>query len=419
MDFNALNRQKNIYTRGFSGQRPRIPVDFPQLEAAAKSKLSSRSFAYIAGGAGLEATQESNRKVWEKYPIVPRMLNDVSQRQLSVDFLGSSYPLPLFLCPIGVLELAHPEADLAVARACKTLGIPMVVSSQASNSMEDIARELSGSPWFFQLYVSKSDELVTHFIRRAEQSGARGIIVTLDTTMLGWRHRDLNLGYLPFLEGRGIAQYTSDPVFNKLAEELAADHSKKNITLQSISNLFQLAKRVPGGFTNNLRGHALDMVRLFTQIYSRPNLNWETIAWIKSTTSLPVILKGIQDPSDAQKALGLGVEAIYVSNHGGRQVDGAISSLDALVAIQKVVNNKIPLWFDSGVRCGSDVVKAMSLGATMTGIGRPYAYALALEGAAGVEDLISNLAADIELTMALAGSNNINRLEGFVQKPGL
>jgi len=417
MEFNAPTRQKNIYTRGFSGHKPLIPIDFQQLESAAKNKLSSRAFAYIAGGAGLESTQEANRKAWNKYPIIPRMLKDVSQRKLSVDFLGNSYPLPLFLCPIGVLELAHPAADLDVARACKNLGIPMMVSNQASHSLEEIAKVLAGSHWFFQLYVSRSDELVINFIRRAEQAGARGIVITLDTTMLGWRYRDLNLGYLPFLEGKGIAQYTSDPIFNKLIGEIAADHSKKDINLQSIANLVQLAKRLPGRFFENLRGHALDTVRLFTQIYSRPNLSWETIAWIKSSTSLPILLKGIQHPDDALKAMELGIDAIYVSNHGGRQVDGAIGSLDALVGISKVVNNKIPILFDSGIRCGADLVKSLALGANMAGIGRPYAYALALEGARGVEEVIHNLAADLELTMALAGSENIADLKGILNIP--
>jgi len=318
-----------------------------------------------------------------------------------------------------VLELAHPGADLAVAAACKNLGIPMMVSNQASHAMEDIAQVLNGSPWFFQLYVSKSDELVVHFIRRAEQAGARGIVITLDTTMLGWRPRDLNLGSLPFLEGRGIAQYTSDAVFKKLMKGLVKDQSKKRINVQSIRNLIQLASRLPGPFIRNLKGDALDAVRLFTQIYSRPDLNWDTISRIKSSTKLPIILKGIQHPQDALNALELGVDAIYVSNHGGRQVDGAVGSLDALVGIKEVVRNKIPLLFDSGVRCGADITKALALGATMTGIGRPYTYALALDGARGVETLIQHLAAELELNMALSGTKSVLELEGILQNPGL
>lgn len=418
MKYNALERQKLIYSEGFSGNKPRIPIDFPQLEIAAKNKLSAQAFAYIAGGAGLESTQEANRKVWDQYPIVPRMLRNTSERNLTCQLFDATYPLPLFLCPIGVLELAHPEADLAVAQACRELGIPMMVSNQASHRMEKISEILAGSPWFFQLYVSKSDALVVNFIRRAEQAGARGIVITLDTTMLGWRPRDLNLGFLPFLEGKGIAQYTSDPVFNDLISDLEKDTTGKNINLQSISNLVRLSRRMPGPFLENLKGHALDSVRLFTRIYSRPDLNWETIAWIKSITNLPIILKGIQHPDDAHKALELGVDAIYVSNHGGRQVDGAIGSLDALAAIKQLVQDRVPVLFDSGIRCGADMVKALALGATMVGIGRPYAYALALEGTSGVTALIQHMAADLELTMTLAGAKNIREMDGILLKQG-
>lgn len=410
MEFNALIRQKTIFTDGFSGKKPLIPVDFPQLEKAAATKLSSTAFAYIAGGAGLESTQDANRAAWNKYPIIPRVLNDVSQRSLITTLFGVNYPLPFFLCPIGVLELAHDKADLAVAEACKNTGVPMLVSNQASHSMEKIAGILKGSPWFFQLYVSKSDELVKSLVRRAEQAGARGLVITLDTTLLGWRTRDLNLGYLPFLEGRGIAQYTSDPVFEKLLVELEADTAKKNINLQSLTNLIGLARRQPGSFISNVKGKALSSIRLFTQIYSRPNLNWETIRWIKSFTSLPVILKGIQHPQDAVKAMELGIDAVYVSNHGGRQIDGAIASVDALESIRKIIAGRIPILFDSGIRCGSDIVKSLCLGASMSGIGRPYVYALALAGAKGVEAMIQNLAADMELNMALAGYKNIEEL---------
>jgi len=403
MNFNALSRQREIYVHGVAGIKPLIPIDFPSLELAAKQKLSSEAFAYIAGGAGLEFTMQANRSAWDKYAIVPRMLKSVGEATLSRTLLGHSYPLPFFLSPIGVLELAHPEGDLAVARACKETGVPMMVSNQASHSMEEISRVLAGSPWFFQLYVSRSDELVSSFVKRAEQAGANGLVITLDTTMLGWRPRDLNLAYLPFLQGKGIAQYTSDPVFQKLCRELPPDQNKKKINLHSIAGLLRLAAKVPGPYFENLRGKALDQVRTFTSIYSRPDLDWEAIEKIKSSTRLPVILKGIQHPDDAVRAMNAGIDAIYVSNHGGRQVDGAIGSIDALAAISPVVKNKISVLFDSGIRCGADILKALALGASMVGIGRPYAYALALAGARGVEELILNLAADFELTMALAG----------------
>lgn len=411
MNFNALSRQREIYIHGVAGIKPVIPVDFSSLERAARQSLSPKAFAYIAGGAGLESTMQANRSAWDKYAIVPRMLKPVSERNLSKALFGNTYPLPFFISPIGVLELAHPEGDLAVAHACRQSGVPMMVSNQASNSMEEISRALAGSPWFFQLYVSRSDELVSSFVKRAEQAGARGIVITLDTTLLGWRPRDLNLAYLPFLQGKGIAQYTSDPVFQKICTELPPDQNKKKINLHSITSLLRLSEKIPGSYLENLRGKALDAVRAFTSIYSRPDLDWKVIEKIKSSVRLPVILKGIQHPEEALRAMEAGMDAIYVSNHGGRQVDGAIGSIDALARISPVVNKKIPVLFDSGIRCGTDIFKAIALGADMVGIGRPYAYALAVAGEKGVEELILNMAADFELNMALAGVADVGQLD--------
>lgn len=411
MNFNALSRQREIYIHGVAGIKPVIPVDFPSLEQAARHTLASEAFAYIAGGAGMESTMHANRSAWDKYAIVPRMLKPAGERKFTKSIFENTYPLPFFISPIGVLELAHPDGDLAVARACRRTGVPMMVSNQASHAMEVISGALDGSPWFFQLYVSRSDELVSSLVKRAEQAGAHGIVITLDTTMLGWRPRDLNLAYLPFLQGKGIAQYTSDPVFQKLCEELPPDPNKKRINLHSIFSLFRLAGKIPGPYLENLKGKALDSVRTFTSIYSRPDLNWDVIEKIKSNVRLRVILKGIQHPEEAVRAMDAGIDAIYVSNHGGRQVDGAIGSIDALARISPVVNKKIPVLFDSGIRCGSDILKALALGADMVGIGRPYAYALAVAGEKGVEELILNMAADFELNMALAGVADVSLLD--------
>jgi lactate 2-monooxygenase len=410
MEFSAQARQRFIYLNGVSAQKPVIPLDFPSLEAEARKVLSHKAFSYLAGGAGLESTITANLSSWDRYPIAPRMLHDVSTRDLSVHFLGHSYPVPVFLCPIGVLELAHHEADIAVARACAETGIPMMISSQASHPMESIAKALNGSPWFFQLYVSKSDALVKSFVQRAEQSGARAIVITLDTTLLGWRNRDLNLGYLPFLEGKGIAQYTSDPVFNQLVNDYTDDNTNSKANIHSIRHVIEMSRRLPGRFQSNIKGRALKSVRTFTQIYSRPDLNWNVIDQIKKFCKLPVILKGIQHPEDARQAILHGIDAIYVSNHGGRQVDGAIGSLDALALIKSEVRDSIPLLFDSGVRCGAHIMKAKALGASLVGIGRPFAYALALNGTKGVSALIQNMSADLELNMALSGIPDVNQL---------
>ena len=416
MDLSAQERQKLIYLNGVSAKKPLIPTDFYSLESVAKSILSTHAYSYLAGGAGLEATMQKNDSAWNKYEIIPRMLHDVSSRKLSTRFLNQNYSLPIFTCPIGVLELAHPEADLAVAHACNQTSVPMIVSSQASYPMESIAKVLNGSPWYFQLYVSKSDDLVKSLVQRAERAGAKGIVITLDTTLLGWRDRDLNLGYLPFLQGKGIAQYTSDPVFNKLVDEYIEEKTVAKINIHAIHHVLKLAKKIPGDYKTNLKGRALKSVRTFTQIYSRPDLNWNVIEQIKTYTSLPIILKGIQHPADARLAIQHGIDAIYVSNHGGRQVDGAIGSLDALVTIKKEVGDQIPILFDSGVRCGAHIMKALALGADMVGIGRPYAYALAIKGRNGVGELLLNMAAELELTMALSGIDHVADLNSTLFK---
>jgi lactate 2-monooxygenase len=308
--------------------------------------------------------------------------------------------------------MAHPEADLAVAQAAAALGVPYVFSNQASVPMEMCAAAMAESPRFFQLYWSRSDELVVSFLQRAKASGCAGIVVTLDTTMLGWRTRDLDMASLPFLKGMGIAQYTSDPVFKKIMEQPEmGPKSNSTITWEAIRTLFSATRKYPGSFWTNLRsGAGLRAVRAFTSIYSRPNITWADLPFLRRHTDLPIILKGILHPDDARKALDYGVDGMYISNHGGRQVDGAIGAIDALPGISEAVRGKVPILMDSGVRGGADVFKALALGATAVGIGRPYCYALALNGQAGVQELLTNWMADFELTMGLAGCKNVEEV---------
>ncbi len=341
------------------------------------------------------------------------MLRNVENRDTSTELLGQKIPVPFFFAPIGVLEMAHPEADLAVARAAGTWGVPYVFSNQASVPMERCAAAIADTPRFFQLYWSRSDELAISLMQRAEACGCSAVVVTLDTTMLGWRTRDLDLGWLPFLQGMGIAQYTSDPVFLRLLDEPEAEApAKRSITYDAVRTLLSAARHFPGSFLQNLRsGKGTRAVRKFTQIYSRPNIAWADLPFLRQHTRLPIILKGILHPEDARKALDYGVDGIYVSNHGGRQVDGAIGAIDALPGIVEAVRGKVPVLFDSGVRTGADVFKALALGAAAVGIGRPYCYALALDGQRGVEALIENWMADFELTMGLAGCKNVAEIQ--------
>ncbi|MEP7269110.1 MAG: alpha-hydroxy-acid oxidizing protein [Saprospiraceae bacterium] len=413
LKLDALSRQKEIYTRGVSGKKPLIPTDFNTLEKCAKKKLTKEAYAYVAGGAGLESTVKNNRIGFNKYQIVPKMLHSAPTRSLSTEFLGNQYSSPFFLCPIGVLELVHHQADLAIAQACRKMQVPMMVSNQASFPMENIAKELEGGDWYFQLYISKSDDLALNLVKRAEQSGAKALVITLDTTLLGWRNRDLNLAYLPFLKGKGIAQYTSDPVFSDIVRNWPEEKSDAKVTIKSIWHLLRLAAKIPGNYLENLKGRALNTVKAFTQLYTRPDLDWAMIEKIRLATNLPIILKGIQNPHDAQKAIQAEVNAIYVSNHGGRQVDGAIASIDTLANIKTVVKNQVPILFDSGIRCGADAMKAIALGANMVGIGRPYVYALGLAGSRGVTELIKNFSAELELNMSLSGSSTIDAISNL------
>ena len=354
------------------------------------------------------------------------MLRDVERRDTSVELFGRRLPHPFLLAPVGVLELAHPEADCAVARAARDTGTTMVFSNQASKPMEGVARILEESPHWFQLYWSRSDALVESLASRAERCGCGAIVVTLDTTMLGWRSRDLEGAYLPFLHGKGIAQYTSDPVFRDLiaghASPSGPDQPQPRPTLAALRTLIELTRAYPDGFLATLRsGRGRAAVQRFTEIYSRPSLTWETLAFLRERTTLPIVLKGILHPDDAARAVAEGIDGVIVSNHGGRQVDGAIATLDALPAVVEAIDGRIPVLLDSGVRSGADVFKALALGARAVLIGRPYVYGLAIAGRTGVREVIENLAADFDLTMGLAGRRSVSEIgaDSLAPAPGL
>lgn len=416
----ANDRQQAIYAAGLAGRRPAIPVGHEALAAKAKRRLSPAAHGYIAGGASGEATVAANRAAFAAWRIVPRMLRDVSMRDTSVSLFGRRLPQPLALAPIGALELAHREADVAVARAAASAGIPMVFSSQASRSMEACTAAMEatapGAPRWFQLYWPKSDALAESLIERAEACGCEALVVTLDTPLLGWRPRDLDLGHLPFLRGQGLAQYTHDPVFQSMLAKAPADAERPAITPRLLANVLASARHYPGSTWRALAsGRGLAAVRQFVASYSRPDLTWADLTWLREHTRLPILLKGVLCGHDARRAVAAGMDGLIVSNHGGRQVDGAIASLDALVDIRAAAP-ELTVIVDSGVRTGADMLKALALGADAVAIGRPYAYALALAGAAGVAEWIANTAADFELTMALAGARSVGEIrDGAVE----
>jgi len=408
MSFSGSLIQNAIY---IAQEPPEWPISADDWERAAKAKLDPGAFGYIAGGAGAESTVRANLDAFERWRIRPRMLTGNAVRDISVEVFGLRSPAPFFLAPVGVLSIAHEEAELGVAKASASSGVPLVLSSAATHSIEEVAE--TNAPRWFQLYWSTDEGLVDSFLARARAAGAEAVVVTLDTTMLGWRTMDLNLGYLPFARGRGIAQYTADGRFRQIVRErlAAADGGTGGdvkVSLGAIKTLISISRSFPGSFLENLRSpEPRAAVATFLDIYSRPSLTWRDIETLRDRTDLPILLKGIQHPDDARRAVEAGVDGIVVSNHGGRQVDGAIGSLDALADIAPVVDGKARLLLDSGVRGGSDVFKAIALGADAVLIARPYLYGLALAGWEGARDVVANIIAEFDLTMGLSGLTSV------------
>ncbi|GAA1858604.1 alpha-hydroxy-acid oxidizing protein [Microbacterium koreense] len=417
--------QSDIYRAGISGTRPLVPVDTQALEVAARKALTPEAFAYIAGGAGAERTMAANRAAFGRWQIWPRPLRDVGERDLSIDFLGTRRPSPLLLAPLGVMEMVDDEADLAVGRAAASLGMPYTLSNQASYPMEDVRDAAPDGSRLFQLYWSADDDLNASLLRRAESSGCEAIVVTLDTHLLGWRTRDLDLAYLPFTRGLGIAQYTSDPVFQQLVRARARARAR-TATSTDAPAVKLTPKAVAAGVTIARKGRALTgagireslrsplpraAVETFLDVFSTPALTWDDLAKAREWTSLPIILKGIVHPDDAARAVDAGLDGVWVSNHGGRQIDQSVPTLDVLPAIADRVAGRVPIVFDSGVRQGSDAAIALALGATAVAVGRPYAYGLGIAGEAGVREALRNILAELDITVGLSGHTAVRDLD--------
>ena len=356
------------------------PLTAADWEAKAAEMLEPGPFGYIAGGAGTEATMRANLEAFERRRLRPRMLAGNLVRDLSIEVLGLRSPVPFLLAPIGVLSIAHPDAERAVARAAAATGVPMILSSAASTSMEDVALELGGAPRWYQLYWFSDRGIAASLVDRAAEAGYSAIVVTLDTLILGWRPRDLRLGYLPFLHGEGLAQFFSDPVFRSLLDTPPEE---------------------------DVVGASVRALSLFSNL----GLTWDDFDWLRERTELPILVKGILSAEDARTALEHGADGIVVSNHGGRQVDGAVASLDALIEVRDALGAEPSVLMDSGIRGGSDVLKALALGADAVLLGRPYVYGLAVGGQAGVEAVIRQLAAEIDLTLALIGGRSVRELD--------
>jgi len=373
--------ESEIYLAGLAGQTPALPLTPRGLEQAAAQVMTPQSFAYVAGSAGTESTARRNRSAFDDWEIVPRHLRGVPERDLTVELFGCILPAPVLLAPIGALGTVRAGAELETAGVAAGLGLPMVLSTLSTSTLEEVAIRLAAGPrgtGWFQLYWPTDRELALSLVQRAERAGYRALVVTLDTWSLAWRPRDLASGYLPFLTGQGLANYFSDPVFRARLSSPPEDD--------------------PGA-----------AVALWSQLFGNPGLRWADLGWLREQTALPILVKGVCHPDDAREAIETGLDGVIVSNHGGRQIDGARPSLDCLPAVA-AASGQLPVLFDSGIRTGSDVVKALALGARAVLLGRPYVYGLALAGGDGLGHVLRCLLAELDLTVGLSGHGGVAEL---------
>ncbi|QGM30332.1 alpha-hydroxy-acid oxidizing protein [Bacillus sp. N3536] len=374
------NAKNNDLLLGNIDNHTKYPIDFKELEQEAREALEPGPFGYIRSSAGGEETYNKNISSFSKYSIVPRFLTDVSSLNTEVTILGHTYPHPLFIAPVGVNKIAHEDGEIAVAKAAAKFNFPYIQSTVSSYSIEEIAAATPGSSKWFQLYWSSNKEIAFSMARRAEAAGYEAIVLTVDTVMLGWREEDIRNQFSPLKRGYGQGNYATDPVF--MAD--LTEQSQESIVDSILENIYH------------------------------PTLNWNDITELRNHTSLPILIKGILHPDDAKLAIEKGIDGIIVSNHGGRQLDGVIASIDALSGIVEAVNGSIPVLFDSGVRRGSDAVKALALGATAVCIGRPFVWGLAAGGQKGVERVLENFLQETKVSISLAGVRNMEELRNML-----
>lgn len=365
---------REVYLRGMAGHSPRLSTDLVTLEAAAREVMSPTAYGYVAGNAGTGTTGGSNRAAFDRQRLVPRMLRGAADRDLSVTLFGQRLSAPVLLAPVAAQTVAHPEGELATVRGAKVTDVPFVLSTLASRSLEEVAAAAGSQPRWFQLYWPADRAVAESLVRRAETNGYTALVLTVDAPTFGYRPSELDHAHLPFLHGAGLANFTGDPAFRAGLPEDADD---KAVALH------------------------------WAGISANPSLTWDELPWLRDLTDMPILVKGVLHPDDAREAISRGMDGLVVSNHGGRQLDGAIAALDALPTIRAAVGDSVPVLMDSGIRSGSDALKALALGADAVMLGRPYLYGLALDGQQGVEHVLRCFLADLDLALALTGHESV------------
>ncbi len=377
--------QNEIYLNGWTqGAKPILPTNLLELEQAAKEQLDPQAYGYVAGAAGTGRTHRANREAFDDWNLIQRVFVDVEKRDWSTNILGTDLPAPLLLGPVGVQTIVHPEGELASAKAAAAAGIPFIHSTAATHSIEQVGQANGDGPRWYQLYWPREREVAASFVQRAEAAGYSALVVTLDTFMMGWRPTDLDTAYLPFLQGKGIQNYLTDPAF---------------------------MAGVPEGSTDDVP------IFRWSLLFGNPTLTWDDLPWLREQTKLPIILKGVISADDAKHARDAGVDGLICSNHGGRQLDGGVAALRALPELVAAVDGSMPVLFDSGIRSGADMLKALALGAAAVLLGRTYVYGLGLAGQAGVEHVIRTLLGDFDVSAAMAGVTNLSEVNREILRP--
>ncbi|PLB54422.1 FMN-dependent alpha-hydroxy acid dehydrogenase [Aspergillus steynii IBT 23096] len=382
--------QRENFWRVNDGQTVPFNTDPKKLEELAHEKLSQGGWFYASSNAGMSQTHQANRQAFYRHRLVPRQLVDTNRRDTTTEIFGHRVSAPIGFAPIGINQIYHPAAEAAVARVAGELNLPYCLSTAGSTPIETVgAANGPGNPRFYQLYMPHDDELTLSLLTRARDAGFDALLLTTDTWQLGWRHDDVAHSNYAFYRGRGADLGLSDPVFRRRCQDDGIDPDRDVVAAST---------------------------KWIDSIWHGRAWSWEKIPWLQEqwrriSGGRPFAIKGIQSVADARKCVEYGVDGIVVSNHAGRQVDGAVASLDALESIVDAVGDRIYVMFDSGVRGASDVAKALALGARFVFVGRLWIWGLSIMGEEGVRHVMKSLLADFDILMGVAGFNSVQEFD--------